>query len=243
MLNKVKYLLLFLIFSCAYAEWDPEYCLLDDDLSVLEDRRFKSLKERTVQFLQGSWCSEEKVRLLMDLVCVTKPQLCVEIGAFSGSSMVPVAVTLDYLEQGTVVGVDAWSNAVAIRNMAFDDPNRPWWSSVNMEAVHKLFQDNLWQQAPYGAWEELRATSEDAAAYFNDIDFLHLDGDYTEKGSLQDVRLYLPKVKSGGYILLSNLFIMVKGKAPKMKAFAELFDACEMICEIDRDNVVLFRKN
>jgi hypothetical protein len=71
---------------------------------------------------------------------------------------------------------------------------------------------------------------------------LHLDGDYSEKGSMQDVELYLPRVKSGGYVLLSNLFTMVKGKAPKMKSFTALFDTCEMVCEIERDNAVLFRK-
>jgi hypothetical protein len=242
------------------AEWDPELFLSDDDLppvenadetvderrkkalSVLEDPHFKALKENMVRYLQDSWCSAEKVRLMMDVVCLTKPKLCVEIGAFSGASVLPVAVTLEYLGEGMVVAVDAWSNAVAIRNMAFDDPNRPWWSAVDMEGVHDLFQRRLWEQASYNYWDEIRASSEEASAYFDEIDFLHLDGDYTEKGSLQDVHLYLPKVKQGGYILLSNLFIMVKGKAPKMKSFAELFDACEMVCEIDRDNVVLFRK-
>lgn len=268
MRNKITYFLLFIAFQCAYADWDPEWCLTNEDLgvseevdsfeedpeSVIEERRrealsaierphFRSLKESTVRYLKGSWCSEEKTRLMMDLICLTKPKLCVEIGVFSGSSMVPIAATLDYLEEGIVVGVDAWSNAIAVRNMDYDDPNRPWWGWVDMESAHQTFFTRLWEHALYNYWDEIKASSEEAAQYFDEIDFLHLDGDYTEKGSLQDVRLYLPKVKRGGFILLSNVFVMVKGKAPKMKAFAELFDACEMICEVDRDNVVLFRKN
>lgn len=239
----VRSLFLLLLLNAAHATWDPEYCLPDEDISVLEDSQFKKIKEETVDSLKDTWCSAEKVQLMMDLVCVTRPNVCVEIGAHSGSSVLPVAITLAYLQNGTVIAIDAWSNAVATRYMSYDDPNRLWWSTVNMEWVYRSFLEKI-SRYPLGNYcNVVRASSEDAVLFLDEIDFLHLDGDYTEKGALDDVRLYLPKVKTGGYILLSNLFVMVKGKAPKMKAFSELFDACEMVCEIDRDNVVLFRKN
>ena len=50
-----------------------------------------------------------------------------------------------------------------------------------------------------------------------EIDFLHLDGDYSEVVSLEDVQLYLPKVKAGGYILISNLYTSVFGQYTKEK--------------------------
>lgn len=239
----IRYLTFLLAFNCIYADWDPEYCLPDDDISVLEDLVFKNMKENMIQYLKGTWCSEEKVRLLMDLVYVTQPRVCVEIGVLTGSSILPVAATLAYLEQGSVMAIDAWSNAIAIRNMDLDDPNRAWWSTVDMEGAYKLFESRLSLYGLINYCDVIREDSKSAAKLVEEIDFLHLDGDYTEKGSLEDVQIYLPKVKPGGYILLSNLFVMVKGKAPKMKAFSELFDACEMVCEIDRDNVVLFKKN
>src|SRR5690348_4614810 len=105
-----------LVFSISplHSDWDPEYCFPDDDISVLDDFIFKNLKEDMVSCLKNSWCSKEKIQLLMDLVYMTKPEVCVEIGAFTGSSVLPVAATLKYLQHGTMIAIDAWSNAEAV---------------------------------------------------------------------------------------------------------------------------------
>jgi predicted O-methyltransferase YrrM len=44
--------------------------------------------------------------------------------------------------------------------------------------------------------------SEDAVSWFADesIDILHIDGNHATEAVLKDVRLFLPKVKRGGYI-------------------------------------------
>lgn len=239
-----KFWIILLSFSFLYADWDPAYCLPESDLSLLEDPIFQKLKWDMKECLKNSWCSAEKVDLLMDLIYLTKSEKCVEIGVFNGSSALPVVTTLRYNMDGNLLAIDAWSNSVAIQNMAYDDPNRPWWSTVNMESNFQIFEQELESRSLLPFCTILRTTSENAAIFVGEnIDFLHLDGDYTEKGSLRDVELYLPKVKQGGYILLSNVFVMVNGKAPKMKAFSKLFEECEMLCEIDRDNAVLFRKN
>jgi hypothetical protein len=233
----------FFFVSPAFADWDPEYCFPDEDLSALDDLIFQNLKRDMVYSLKGSWCSEEKANLLMDLIYLAKPEVCVEVGVFSGSTVLPVATVLKYLQHGNLIAIDAWSNAEAIKNMEHDDPNRAWWSQVYMDGIYQMFITRLAERALTSYCRIFRNPSDVAAHFVDEIDFLHLDGDYCEKGSIQDVQLYLPKVKSGGYILLSNLFVMVKGKAPKMKSFSLLFDACEMICEIDKDNAILFRKN
>ena len=116
------------------------------------------------------------------------------------------------------------------------------WARVDMKGIYDQFiqMENEWD-----IWSfclPIRSPSSIAVNQVNNIDFLHLDGDYTAIGSLQDVQLYLPKVKSGGYVLLSNLFTMVKGKQPKLKSFLTLFDSCEIVAEIERDNAILFRK-
>jgi hypothetical protein len=210
---------------------------------MLDDPIYQNLKKDLISELSTVWCSKEKIELLMDLVYVVKPKVCVEIGVFSGSSLIPVAVMLKYLQHGMVFAVDAWSNAEATKYIEYDDPNLPGWSAVDLLGAHIQFIQRLGQKAVQSYCTILRNPSAVAAQFIGEIDFLHLDGDYTEKGSLEDVALYLPKVKSGGYILLSSLFVMVKGKATKMKAFSKLFDHCEMICQIDRDNVILFRKS
>lgn len=231
-----------LLLSCGalQADFDPEQ--LDADISVLSSPAYKDLKANVTKYLTNSWCSAEKTNLLMDVVLLTRPEVCVEIGAFTGSSVLPVAATLKYLGHGKIFAVDAWSNAEVVKYLDNNDPNKAWWSQVNMNDVYNIFQKMIqtWDLGSYCI--PCRNPSDKAVHQIGSIDFLHLDGDYSETGSLQDVSLYLPKVKSGGYVLLSNLFTMVNGKQPKMKAFCALFESCEMVAEIEHDNAVLFRK-
>jgi len=231
--------------STLQAEWNPEFLNEDEelyDISVVVDPEFARWKSYVIEHLQNSWCSSEKANLLMDLIFITKPSFCVEIGVSAGSSSLPIAAALKHVNYGHLFAIDAWSNEVTIRNLTPDDPNRGWWETVDMTAMHATFQSLLdsWSLRDYCT--AIKASSEHAAPCLGQIDFLHLDGDYSETGSLNDISLYLPKVKKGGYVLISNLFIMINGKAPKLKSFCKLFDSCDIICEIEKDNAVLFRK-
>jgi predicted O-methyltransferase YrrM len=228
--------------NCIQAEWDPE--CITQEIDRLHHVQFMHLKDKVSKQLIGSWCSQEKIQLLMDLIVLTKPTTCVEIGAFTGSSVLPVAATLKYLQQGKLYAIDAWSNHEATKGMDASDPNQSWWTHLDMDSVFFQFKSLLdsWmlnqycfiiQKASADAFDDVKET----------IDFLHLDGNYSEQIALQDVNLYLPKVKSGGYILLSNLFITINGKQPKKKAFQALYESCELIAVIDGENTVLFRKN
>ena len=85
-------------------------------------------------------------------------------------------------------------------------------------------------------------SSKKAVAYVPEIDFLHIDGNFSEEGALLDTQLYLPKVAKNGYILISNLLIMIGKHPSKMKALWPLFEQCEIICEIENGNAFLFRK-
>lgn len=228
-----------------HAEWDPEYCLLDENADVLEDlkkQEFLELKSQILEGLKNSWCSAEKINLLLDLTLITRPKVCVEVGACIGSSVLPVAATLKYLKSGNLYAIDAWSNEVAVRNLDLDDANRAWWSTVNMNDIFSSYQHLINHFNVQDYCITIKKPSEVAVNDVDNIDFLHLDGDYSAVGSVQDVNLYLPKVRNGGYILISNIFTMVKGQAPKLKAFLALFESCDVVCEIERDNAVLFVK-
>ncbi|HSW71949.1 MAG TPA: class I SAM-dependent methyltransferase [Chlamydiales bacterium] len=227
-----------------YGDWDPEYCLPNCDLSILEDPIFQALKTDMKEVAKYKWGSVHKVDLLMDLIYLTKPEFCVEIGVFKGASAIPIATALRYNMMGNLLAIDAWSNAVAIQNMAYDDPYRRGWSTVDLEGSYQTFIQELRSRSLLTLCDVLCTSSENAILFVEDsIDFLHLDGDQSEKGSLQDVELYLPKVRSGGFILISNLFVTVGGKGLKMKAFAKIFEQCEMLCEMENDDAVLLRKN
>ena len=108
---------------------------------TIQDSHFQQLKKGVLFTLKDSWCSAQKIDLMMDLIYQIRPQVCVEIGVFSGSSLLPVMATLKYLGQGHVYGVDAWSAEEAVKHMSVNDLNHQWWSTVSMSDIKKICVD------------------------------------------------------------------------------------------------------
>ena len=227
-----------------FADWDPR-SLLQEGLSYSsQDRAYTSLKNKVKKALYNSWCSQEKIDLLMDLAYIVRPKVCVDIGTCTGSCTLPIAATLKMLHSGKVYAIDAWSNAVAVQNLCDDDPNKKWWAHLDMASLYKSFRSLIKEWSVKKFCVKIYKPSEVAISDIPaSIDFLHLDGDYSETGSLRDVELYLPKVRSGGYILLSNLYMMIGREQPKIRSFCLLCETCEIVAAIDNDNTVLFKKS
>lgn len=247
----LKHLTFFLLaiftMTALRADWNPSYLSLENT-EVLEKLQncdpFHALKREVAQELKNSWCTSEKVNLLMDLVYLIQPSICVEIGAFTGSSVLPIAATLQFIKRGTIFAVDAWSNKAAIQGLPKDDPNTLWWSQVDMNTVYDQFKDMVHKHSFDKFCIEVRSPSENAISRVpSGIDFLHLDGNFSETGASNDAKWFLPKVKKGGYILLSNFHTAINGVQTKFDSFCLLFDECEYICSIENDNSILFRKN
>ena len=199
-------------------------------------------EQTVVDAIKNSWCSEEKARLLFESVIILQPRVCVEIGAFTGSCTLPMVAGLQYLKQGQAYIIDAWSNEDAIQGLPQGDPNTNWWATLDMPAIKRQFLHTMatWSFKPYV--QVLHTSSREAVSQVPLIDFLHIDGNFSEQGALLDTELYLPKVTQGGYILLSNILVMIGGKPTKMKALWPLFEYCEIVCEIENGNAILFRK-
>lgn len=201
----------FLMANVCYSSWNPDYLISaslieGNNQNILKNTEFQDLKKQVLKYLENSWCSQEKTNLIMDFLVLEQPKICVEIGVFSGDSLLPIAAIIKYLNQGIVYAIDPWSNAESIRNMIDQDPNKQWWSEVDMNYVYKCYQDRIqtWALAPYIT--TLRQASERAVHHIGQIDFIHMDGNYTRESALNDALLYLPKLKKGGCILFSNLF-------------------------------------
>lgn len=245
-MKTIKSIFLFLLISSSplKANWDPNLLTLKDGAAfeVLKSPDLMDLKSRVFQYLQNSWCTKEKANLLIDLIVLTSPDVCVEIGSFTGSTALPILKSLQYCGSGKLYAIDAWSCSEAIRGLPSSDINTRWWGTLDMVSIKAQFSNllNAWSLNEY--CRVMPMTSESAASGFSFIDFLHLDGNFSEEGALLDSKLYVPKVTSGGYILLSNVHIMIAKKPSKMKALTVLLDYCEVICEIDNGQTLLFRK-
>lgn len=226
------------------AEWVPR-CFpmkVEEVSAVLKRPGVAELERQVLDFAKDSWCSQDKAKLLFELVVLTQPKVCVEIGSFTGSCTIPMAAGLRYLGQGQAYVIDAWSSAENVRGLPESDVNTQWWAGLDMKAIKNTYLHwiNYWSLGSY--CQTLHMPSRDAVSKVPAIDFLHMDGNFSADGAELDAQLYIPKVVSGGYVLLSNALMMVDGHASKAKAVKVLFKYCDLIDELDQQNTLLFRK-
>ncbi len=219
--------------------WKEERGLLEKNLS------FQEHKSQILQESQGSWCSSEKASLLMDFVFLRKPKVCVEIGVFAGATILPIASTLKHIKKGKIFAVDAWDNVEAVKYWKIEDEHKKWWSSIDMKEVFSSFLEmkKKRQLDPYV--RVVAKTSAKAATVLPPIDFIHIDGNPSKEGFLQDLLLYLPKVKIGGYVFFSNLLVSEGVSLPKVEALFLLpsfFLSYELVEEIEQGNACLLKK-
>jgi len=184
------------------------------------------------------WRDPQKAEKIMEFIRETKPKTCVEIGAFGGAITYPIAATLGFLKEGVVYAIDAWNTSVAIEGLQ-NEKSIQWWKNLNMETIHQHFLDLVSRKGLHHC-RPIKQRSQDAVSLFSNdsIDFLFLDGNVSRKGSLEDARLYLPKVKEGGYIWLNHADSLEKNST-----VAFLMKHCKWIQEKSLGvNCVLFQK-
>lgn len=152
--------------------------------------------------LEG-WCSEKKASILIDIILAFKPKNVVEIGVFGGKSLIPMAMALRANGRGTIFGVDPWTAEAALQGM--DETNKVWWESLDYTNIFKYFVAKIDEFQLRKQIILLKTTSKDAPIVY-DIDVLHIDGNHSAETSYIDVTKWVPLVKKGGVIILSDVF-------------------------------------
>ena len=134
-------ILLGLCSTALNAEWRPEILLSKNEsaLEILNRPDVSDLENRILDYVKQSWCSQEKASLLFELVLITEPKVCVEIGAFMGASTLPILASLRYLQNGKAYIIEPWSSQEAIRGLPDDDPNTIWWGGLDMSIIKRHF--------------------------------------------------------------------------------------------------------
>lgn len=189
------------------------------------------------------WCSFEKASKFVELILEYKPQLCVEIGVFGGSSFIPQALTLNTYG-GKIVGIDPWKNEAALESMV-DETHKEWWGKLNLENIYDHCKKNITLYDVESTCTLIRDKAENVVSNFSDnsIDLLHIDGNHSEELSYKDAVLYLPKVKSGGLIFFDDIY-WTEGDnyATTRKAIIYLLKECEKIDIVNGDCLILKKK-
>jgi cephalosporin hydroxylase len=217
------------------------FMLLIFTASLHADARTDELKKQVCLILPSleGWCSREKALAFIDLILQEKPKMCVEIGVFGGASLFPVASALKYHGEGVVIGIDPWDKLECIKYLdpREDEAHFKWWSHLDLQSIYHSYTSMLKRYQLEGYCKTVATTSEKAAMGLNSIDILHLDGNHSNIASVQDVTLYLPKVRSGGYIWLNDCLW------EEMQDSVELLlNSCEVVKLVDHGNCILFRK-
>jgi len=146
------------------------------------------------------WCSQQKAAAMMDLVFQVNPKICVEIGVYAGASFLPTAAALKCLGHGIIYAIDPWDNYEAVRLFPPENAHYQYWSSINFYYVFGVFQNLIETHGLEKHCCVMRMTSAKAAPLLRSIDILHIDSSHCDESALNDVLLYIPKVKVGGYI-------------------------------------------
>jgi hypothetical protein len=174
------------------------------------------------------WCDNEKADKIMDVIFESKPNICVEIGAFAGSTTYPIARALQFLQHGIVFAIDAWDNRACVEGLDPNDSNIASWNAIDLNTIKEQFFSLIIRQKLTNVCFPVCLRSDIASDLFEDetIDMLYIDGNFSRQGSMLDVLSFLPKVKRGGYLWINDA-----ESFGKIKAVAHLMKNCTWLKE------------
>lgn len=173
--------------------------------------------------MQG-WTEPSRACEMVERILEIKAKIIVDIGVFAGRSTIAMGFAAREMGNSMVYGIDNWNPESAMDN----DDNKEgvdWWEKQShLESVH--------QQAMHAVWDHrlepwvtiIRAKSEHVHQLFPVIDFLNIDGGHSETTSCRDVSLYLPKVRSGGFVMMDDT-----SWDSTQKAISMLEEQCELV--------------
>lgn len=178
--------------------------------------KWKAYVEESLKFTANipGWRSLEKAQTIMNFMEEHRPKIVVEIGAFGGFLTYPIAKALAFQKSGKVYAIDAWDLSEACRGLVHQREIE-WWKEVRFEDIRQSFLNLLDTQQMNEYCFPIAKPSRETVQIFEDgsIDILIIDGNASSEGSLEDVTLYLPKVKEGGYIWLTEANLDTKQPA------------------------------
>ncbi len=127
-----------------------------------------------------------------------------EVGVFGGRSLIPVALALRDCDGGFVTGLDPYTTAANIDGWGPGDV-RAWVESVPFDAIRQRCED-LIDRLGLRRWcGILRTEAAMAAHQFGPVDLVHVDGNHAEESAVRDVRTWIPKLTTGGLLVLDDI--------------------------------------
>lgn len=150
------------------------------------------------------WTTPDQCCAMIEKIIDTRAQICVDIGVFAARSTIAMGFAARQLNKSHVYGIDPWMPDAAEGN---DDrqEGKDWWrNSADLERIQWQAARKIWDHHLEPWVTLIRNKSEHVHQLFPVIDFLNIDGGHSEIISCRDVELYVPKVRSGGFIFFDD---------------------------------------
>lgn len=176
----------------------------------------------TVITLNG-WCTPEKAQWIARWMVEHRCVSAVDIGVFGGRSLVAMGFAMQQLAKerpgwpGKVIGIDSYSNQDCVEGEE-SAAGKDYWKNLDLALVRKNAEDAIEQHGLKEICSLLIMTGVQAVDRFTDgtLDLVHVDGSHSEAESTRDVKLWWPKLRPGG------LMVMDDTNWPTVKAAREL---------------------
>ena len=166
----------------------------------------KHIKEAIESYLPAmdGWCTPERGCEMAERILETKARVIVDIGVFAGRSSIAMGFAARELVNSHVYGIDPWKIDEQIEADSIEE-NAKWWKEkVNLEYMHQRTMICIWAHRLEKWLTIIRNASQNVVQLFTEIDFLNIDGSHTELASCRDVNLYVPKLRSGAYMMFDD---------------------------------------
>ncbi len=186
----------------------------------------KHLQDAVWEYLphQDGWTTPERGCEMAEHIIDTKAQICVDIGVFAGRSTIAMGFAARELVKSHVYGIDPWKIDSAVEGDNVEE-NAKWWKErANLEQMHYQTMHMIWSHRLDRWVTIIRNGSQYVHQLFPVIDFLNIDGAHSELASCRDVELYLPRLRSGGYVMFDD-----SDWGSTQKALGMIEKDCELI--------------
>jgi hypothetical protein len=166
----------------------------------------KHIEEAIHNYLphMDGWTTPERGCEMAERILETSAAVIVDIGVFAGRSTIAQGFAARELRGSMVYGIDPWKIDEQIESDSIEENARWWKEKVNLEYMHQRTMICIWAHRLDPWVTIIRNASQHAARLFTEIDFLNIDGSHTELASCRDVNVYVPKVRSGGYVMFDD---------------------------------------
>lgn len=174
------------------------------------------------------WCTVSKAERLFNLVIESDSKLTVELGVFGARSLTPLALAHKEKGSGVCIGIDAWKAEVATEGTN-SPANDEYWRNVDYKSVYnscvRAIQSNQLDEICY----LLKLKSQTVGKILfadNSIDILHQDSGHNVETISEELELFIPKLKLGGYWVADDVqWVEAKDGYAKLPEYGlELFE-------------------